>query len=48
MNASGRVQSKHKASTNKPRINKIPDNCSRRSMGFALSTTSHLSKISHL
>jgi len=44
-NASGRVQSKHKTSTNKPRISKIPENCSRRSMGSRLASRAALPKL---
>src|ERR1700730_1389591 len=45
--AMGRVQNKHKASTSSPRISKSPENCSRRSIGLALSITGHPSRTSH-
>jgi hypothetical protein len=39
-NAIGRVQNKHKVSTSKPRISRIPESCSRRSTGGSNRITS--------
>jgi hypothetical protein len=47
-NAIGRVQNKHKTSTNKPRISRIPENCSRRSSALGLSITGRPSRTSSL